>query len=218
MKISNEIQCILRPLGLRSFINSLSDSASILDIGCGNESSKFYKSIYPNLTVDGIDIQDYNQTFESKFLYRNYIISKPNEFSESISSLGIQYDAIISNHNLEHCNNPAAVLEAMIKVLRVGGVIFIATPSKKSLNFPSRIGTLNFNDDVTHREPISLDFIKLKMISLDMKIYKLCDGYQPTAWRIIGFLMEPISFLKRKVLLGTWDYWGFELILWVKKE
>ena len=218
MKIFNILQCMIRPSGLRAFVNSLSRTAVILDIGCGNESSIFYKSISSMIVIDGVDIQDYNQTAKSKNLYRKYLISNPDKFAEFINSLDTQYDAVISNHNLEHCDNPRAVLEAMINVLKPDGRLFLATPSLKSLSFPSREGTLYFFDDNTHNKPITFEIIEPVMSHFGVYIEKSHNGYRPYVWRFIGFILEPISSLKRKVLLGTWDFWGFELIVWAKKK
>ena len=41
-------------------------------------------------------------------------------------------DFIIANHFLEHCEDPIATLKAFFRVLKVGGVIFMALPDKRS--------------------------------------------------------------------------------------
>ena len=45
----------------------------------------------------------------------------------------------------------------MKKCLKKGGIIYLVTPSEKSIDFPSREGTLNYYDDKTHKyKPINL--------------------------------------------------------------
>jgi SAM-dependent methyltransferase len=38
---------------------------------------------------------------------------------------------VIANHFLEHCENPLGALESMIRVLRPGGVLYLAVPDKR---------------------------------------------------------------------------------------
>ncbi len=40
-------------------------------------------------------------------------------------------DFVIGNHLLEHCENPIAALENMLRVLRPGGILFLAVPDKR---------------------------------------------------------------------------------------
>ncbi|MEM3334256.1 MAG: methyltransferase domain-containing protein [Thermoplasmata archaeon] len=48
-----------------------------------------------------------------------------------IVELNQEYDAVISAHNLEHCNDRYGTLEAMLKVIKVGGKLYLSFPSKK---------------------------------------------------------------------------------------
>ena len=213
----HKIKCFLRPWGLRAFIGKAKkQQLNMLDVGCGNRSSIFIKNINPFLNIFGIDVVDYNQSSESKQLYTSYLIVDPENFDESVGKLNIDFDLIISNHNIEHCNNPESTFEAMVKRLRVGGYMFIATPCLKSTNFPSRRGTLNFFDDPTHKQPIDLcSMIEPYENNLECIFYK--HGYRPIFWRFVGFIFELNSRLKAKVKLGTWDYYGFEQIMWLRK-
>lgn len=40
-------------------------------------------------------------------------------------------DFVIANHFIEHCQNPIASLGSMLRVLRVGGVLYLAIPDKR---------------------------------------------------------------------------------------
>jgi len=216
MKIHN-LQVALRPRGLRSFLSRSKKNSKILDVGCGNRSSIFIKSIMPSADVFGIDIGDYNQSVESKKLYKHYITTPPEDFHSAIHNLSENFDVIISNHNIEHCNNPGDTFRAMIDRLALGGNLFIATPSTHSVNFPTRGGTLNFYDDSTHKCPIDLmDLFQSESNRIECIYYS--HSYQPFFWALIGWANEYFSKKRNKNMLGTWDYFGFEQIIWIKKN
>ncbi len=40
-------------------------------------------------------------------------------------------DFVIANHFLEHCQNPISAIEQMLRVLRPGGVLYLAIPDKR---------------------------------------------------------------------------------------
>jgi len=50
-----------------------------------------------------------------------------------------------------------------------------------------------------------------------MKIMTYKKKYQPIGLYFIGFLVEPFSKLFNKVLIGTWEYYGFETIIIARK-
>ena len=75
----------------------------ILDVGCGNNSPFHTKTVLPNCNYYGIDICDHNQT--KPLLADLYIITTPDNFSFEISKYSNHFDAVISNHNLEHCDD-----------------------------------------------------------------------------------------------------------------
>jgi len=215
MKV-HSLQVALRGRGLRSFLSYSKDNSKILDVGCGNRSSIFIKSIIPSADVFGIDIGDYNQSEESKMLYKRYITTLPENFDSTISEINEDFDVVISNHNIEHCNNPNATFSAMINRLAVGGRLFIATPSTRSVNFPSREGTLNFYDDSTHKKPIDLlELFQSESHRIECTYYS--QSYRPFFWTMVGWVNEYFSKKKKKTMLGTWDYFGFEQIIWIKK-
>ena len=144
------IKKIIRPRGQRAFISSIpKENCKILDIGCG-KNSIFLKSVKPNSTIYGVDIGLFEQTDESRFLYTKLKICESKNFAQSIQNIDSDFDIVISNHNIEHCENPEKTFSAMVDKTKVGGILFFATPSLNSVNFPSRGGGLNFYDDPTH--------------------------------------------------------------------
>tara|TARA_B100000780_G_scaffold262090_1_gene214973 strand:- start:12551 stop:13237 length:687 start_codon:yes stop_codon:yes gene_type:complete len=203
-----------------SFLGSglIKDNAKILDVGCGNKSVIEIKSILPNSIYTGIDITDLNQNRVSKSLMQEYIISEPDSFSETIKGLGPKFDLVISAHNMEHCDDPEEVVVNILSCIKEGGFLYMSFPSKKSVNFPSREGTLNFYDDDTHNnEPPDFDKILNTIKDSKFEIIYQSKEYKPFFGYLIGFFLEPFSVLKKKVLRGTWDYYGFQAIIQARK-
>ena len=108
------------------------EDCKILDIGCG-KNSIFLKSVKPNSSIYGVDVSFFEQTNESKALYENLIICDSKDFAQSIQNIDKDFDIIISNHNIEHCEDPQSTFSAMVDKAKVGGILFFATPSLKSV-------------------------------------------------------------------------------------
>lgn len=142
MLIKQYLDVLLRPNGRAFFLSRLVSNAFILDVGCGNNSPFKTKKILPKCTYYGIDVGDYNQARPN--LADEYILTDSANFTSEISKFKNQFDALISCHNLEHCEDRSGVLLAMLQSLRVGGQIFISFPSECSIAFPGRAGTLNY--------------------------------------------------------------------------
>ena len=140
-------------------------------------------------------------------------IVDPSDFTDFISKMSDDYDLIISSHNLEHCNDRYGTVSAMCKCIRQNGMIFISTPSEYTVNFPTRVGTLNYFDDDTHVDK-PLDHSKvLKLFGKnDVEVIFSTKSYKPILGYMIGFLFEPFSRISKKVKFATWMYWGFEQI------
>ena len=129
-------------------------------------------------------------------------------------------DAVISSHNLEHCENPIAVIEAMAVALKPQGRLYLAFPSEASVGFPSRRGSLRFSDDPTHRAPPSWTDVIRQLSSSGMTMDFAARRYRPWVAAGVGAVLEPVSMLSRRVMpLGsTWALWGFESVIWATKS
>lgn len=216
MTLFQIIEFLLRPKGKVSFLFALKPDARILDVGCGNNSPYRFKSILPNCTYTGIDIGEYNQTKPN--LADGYIVVQPDAFSSEIAKLSNSFDAVVSSHNLEHCNDRQGTLSAMLESLKPGGLIYLSFPCEDSVNFPSRQGTLNYFDDSTHRDaPPSFDHLVSELTSSRFQVVYAERRYRPRVLWLFGCLAEPVSARKRRNLRGTWEYWGFESVIWAKK-
>ena len=65
----------------------------------------------------------------------------------------------------------------MLKKVKRGGSLYLSFPSAKSLSFPSRIGTLNYYDDITHNnEPPDLENI-IEILKKNGLIFQKIDSH-----------------------------------------
>ena len=212
------LMILLRPLGKTSFLTKLKKDAKILDVGCGNDSPLIIKKILPNCKYTGLDIVNYNQSKESIKMADNYILTTSENFGKSISEISELFDAVISSHNIEHCEERELVLNNICDRVILGGLIYLTFPSEDTINFPSRNGTLNYFDDKTHLyNPPNYKKILEILKKKNIIPIKKSDKYQPLLMRIYGNLIEPFSSIRNKVYPGTWEKWGFETIIIGKK-
>jgi SAM-dependent methyltransferase len=200
-----------------NFLKKINHNGKLLDVGCGNNSSYFIKSKYPNINYTGIDVSNYNQTKPN--MADNYMIVEPNEFAEAIANIPESFDTVISSHNLEHCNDRNKTLDAIIKVLKKGGYLYLSFPTEKSVNFPGfRNGCLNYYDDKTHKDaPPDFDKVITILKNNNIEIIFSSRSYKPIFMFLIGALNERRSKKDKETKIGTWAYWGFEAIIWAKK-
>lgn len=216
LSFKHRLISLLSPYGLRRFLYCLPKNGKILDVGCGNDSPYKIKTQLPDAHYCGIDVSDYHQN--KPILADEYLICTPDEFALTIERQNQFQDGVISSHNIEHCNDLAGTIRAICSRLKPGGLIYISFPSERSINFPSRNGCLNYYDDPTHREiPVFDQIIKLiKESGCEIVISKKI--YQPRLLYAIGFFLEPISRARNQVMIGTWEYYGFESVIWAKKK
>ncbi|MCL1814010.1 MAG: class I SAM-dependent methyltransferase [Treponema sp.] len=204
--------------GKSKFLKKINRRGNLLDVGCGNNSPYKIKTKCPKIHYTGIDIGDYNQNKPN--LADSYITAKPENFAETIENLPELFDTVISSHNLEHCNNREKALNAMIKVLKSGGYLYLSFPTEASVNFPGyRNGCLNYYDDPTHKY-LPPDFFETinTLKENNMEIIFSSRSYKPVPLCMIGFFLEWKSKKDKETKLGTWAYWGFETIIWAKKK
>lgn len=204
--------------GKQAFLLKLNGKkAKILDIGCGNDSPIYTKRLCRDCYYVGVDVGDYNQSKQSIDMADEYRVFTPEDFANGIDTLDTNFDAVISSHNIEHCNKPIETLQAMCRRLKAGGKLFLSFPNSDSVNFPHRQGTLNFYDDSTH---IYLpDFNKIQQVLQDQEftIIKAIKSYKPVYYWFWGGVSEIFSRRQKKILRGTWAFWGFESVIVAEK-
>jgi SAM-dependent methyltransferase len=206
--------------GKHAFIMKyIPSNGKILDVGCGNNSPYITKNLRHDIFYVGLDIGLYNQHAPVNNYADKFILTTPEKFHCSIEQYSNEFDAIISSHNLEHCNDYSIVLKAMCQSLKKDGYLYLTFPCEKSVSFPSRKGTLNFYDDKTHTTviPYQLTVDTLKQSGLDIIFAR--KRYKPLIPYLIGLLCEPLSwFLKKVFHRVTWALYGFETVIIGKKS
>ena len=102
--------------------------------------------------VDRMDVPDLRKHYPelNSFDLVNVDIIDNGETLEKIKD-GSQ-DFVIANHFLEHCQNPLLTLQNMLKVLKIGGVVYIAVPDKRYL-------WIDIDRSVTEFKHIKQDYI-----------------------------------------------------------
>ena len=216
LRIKPRLASVLRPHRKIDFLNRLPSKFEILDVGCGSNSPYLVKSLFPDCIYTGIDIDDYEQTKPN--LADNYVIVDRDRFQDSVLAFGKKFDAVISSHNLEHCDNRDETLDAMMTVLKDGGRLYLSFPTEKSVTFPSREGCLNYYDDPTHKSvPPDFGAIIDTLSRKGFSILYSVKRYQPPLFWTLGLMSEPLSKRLGR-MQGTWEYYGFESIIWAQKR
>lgn len=211
---------IVHPRGKEAFLLRVNNvnHTSLLDVGCGNESVKYIKEICPKISYTGLDVGDYCQSETSIKMIDNYIVVKPEKFAAELEKMKDSFDVVISSHNIEHCNEPYRCVTAIANALKSGGKLYFSFPSEKSATLPSRGGTLNFYDDASHTWLPDFDWIVKELKRCNMSIEYASCNYSPIGLKLRGLRNERMSRKTNRVLDGTWALYGFESIIWAKKN
>lgn len=208
---------LFNPRGRNGFLVELPRNARVLDVGCGNDSPRNFKALRPDIHYAGLDVGDCRQPIDPRSVADEYVIVEPHDFCAAIARFGTRFDAVVSAHNLEHCDDQRGVVAAMVDALVPGGRLFIAFPSAASKSFPTRAGCLNFFDDPTHNEVPDFEMVCRLLSERGMEIEYRAKRYRPPLKFALGLGLEPVSALRRKVMPGTWALYGFESIIWARK-
>ena len=213
------LQRLLKPRGRDAFLMTVVPNGKLLDVGCGNDSAARLKALRPDIHYTGLDVGDYYQSEGALVAADAYIVTPPERFAEAIQRLPHRMDAAVSSHNLEHCDDPNAVLIAMARRLKAGGRLYLAFPCEESVRFPrGRRGCLNFHDDPQHKEPPIFAAVCASLEASGMRILYARRRYRPPVLWLVGLLLEPLSALIKRVIPAgaTWALYGFESIIWAE--
>lgn len=190
----------------------------LLDVGCGNHSPSHTKQLFKNCSYHGIDLEFNPEYYESDkiAIEKMFIINLDSlNFDEIENNF---YDAIIMCHVIEHLNYGEKVLSLLNKKLKPGGFFYIECPSPKSVNFPSKKGTLNFYDDPTHVRIYSTESI-ISTLSTENSVVSF-----GVVCSFINLILTPYKIIKSIIMRGYirgyvfWDLYGFaSYVLFQKK-
>jgi len=208
---------LLRPMGKYRFFNKFCPEGTVLDIGSGKSPNRT-KKLFPNCQYTGLDITSHYE--DGKCLADHYVITTIEDFTNTLSKYDEKFDCTISSHNLEHCDQRKLVLELSAATVKPNGYMYLSFPSEISINFPrGRAGTLNYFDDSTHKElPPTVQWTLQTLESKGFSVVCVKESYKPLILWFIGFLLQPLSILLNKNLVGTMQFYGFETVFWLKRD
>ena len=136
------------------FFKKVPLNSLVIDIGSGNgKLQNMVRKYRKDVSFYSIDKQDYSAN------YANKIFAVVDVEKEVIPIGDSTADAVFCSHVIEHMQNLENVLKEMKRVLKPGGMMYIETPSQRSLFLPSfsfmsnTESPLNFYDDATHKRP-----------------------------------------------------------------
>lgn len=202
--------------GKVAFFKSLPEKGVILDVGCGNNSPYYTKEFLPQWYYIGLDVGDYNQEYPDRA--DEYILTTGEGFAGEILKKEGQVDAVVSSHNLEHCDMRQEVVRNMARSLKKGGRIYLSFPCEDSVNFPNRGGCLNYYDDCTHQgSPPDFGEVIALLYTEKVKIKYASTRFQPPLGWLLGLQSEMESAQNKQTGHGTWWLWGFETVIWGEK-
>jgi SAM-dependent methyltransferase len=151
MNISLEVHKFLRlPFRLQRVHPYMFEGARVLDLGCANGSPTTTKEFYPSIYYVGVDLKAPESPIDVKSCDELKIFNLDNVTGEEFPAGS--FDVVMMSHVIEHLKRPNEALRAAESWVKPGGVLYVETPSDKSLSLPSMSGTLNFHDDPTHIE------------------------------------------------------------------
>jgi trans-aconitate methyltransferase len=217
--------CPHRMAAVRRFCGG-DDSVQLLDVGCGNHGPRQAKHYLPNCTYHGLADRPWNLDEEDdaaadKFYWLDL---ETAEALDEVPDAG--YDVLVCSHVLEHLEDPYAVTPTLIRKLRTGGLLYIETPSPRSMKLPRAVpgwmgvrGCLNFWDDDTHKTLVDMERLCGILESHEIVVQRA--GWIPL-WRRLWLLPVYVvacviskGFVPASVL---WDVTGFcNTVIGVKK-
>jgi ubiquinone/menaquinone biosynthesis C-methylase UbiE len=169
----------------KSFKILSTKNANMLDIGSGNGGLFYWKEyLLParaDMKMTALDLQK-GEHFGK---YERYLVF--NLDSGDIPLPDNSFDFIFLSHLIEHVSNWKSLVENCARLLKSNGTIYIETPSKHTIDLPSKefyiqkgylCTTINFKDDFTHVETVDLDEVgdfssEFNLITLEKGICKI---------------------------------------------
>jgi SAM-dependent methyltransferase len=146
------------------FFKSPPPGARLLDVGAGSGGLSFWREVG---TPRRSDLRLFAVDRERGQFFGNYEGACVADLDrEPIGFAGVQFEAVLASHVLEHLQDPQAVVAQLAGRLVPGGRAYFEVPSPAAKDLPRReefvargwpMTISNFFDDGTHRETFSLD-------------------------------------------------------------
>jgi SAM-dependent methyltransferase len=189
-------------------------SVAVLDIGCGNESCQVTKRWLNVALYHGVDKEHWQgHADDYKRMDKVFFIDldDPNGLEQIPDET---YDVVVMNHVIEHVLRGYEVVKDLLAKLRPGGVLYLETPSERTINYPSAIGFLNFYDDPTHKKLYPI--VSVVEVAMTAGFQVVSYGVRRDWKRLV--LLSPLAIIwnilfslpvRRKLdARGLWDLLG----------
>ncbi|MFY7899664.1 MAG: class I SAM-dependent methyltransferase [Chitinophagaceae bacterium] len=195
------------------------DEFTLLDIGAGNHSASKTVSLFTQCNYYGVDLDKNYNNNEADFAVMKGFYEMDLTKLEFDAIPDNFFDAILLVHVIEHLANGDEVLAALVSKLKIGGVMYVEYPGRRSLTLPSMKGTLNYYDDASHVRLYTIEELSELFLSKACSI--LSAGNRRSLFLL---LMTPIRvvlrWLRGKAVTGNifWDLLGFAEYVAVVRE
>lgn len=214
MFLSSIRKWLERPVRFDYVGEYLLGNAKVLDVGCGDKSPEVTLSYYPSVEYSGIDNRKVNTGVKTKKFFLCDV--EGNDLKEIPNN---EYNVLLLSHIIEHVSDGERLLSVLAHKLKKGGIIYVETPTERSLRFPSWYGTLNFFDDPTHKKIYAVKAIESILRSSGFSI--IGSGTRRNLKRILlSPLYAVLSLIRDKRVNATvvWDLVGFAGYVLAQKQ
>jgi SAM-dependent methyltransferase len=192
----------------------------LLDVGAGNHSASIAKRWFPSCHYAGIDRDRNYHNDAADFAAMDEFFELDLTRLEFGAIPDASYDVLLLAHVIEHLPNGDAVLRALAPKLRPGGFLYVEFPGPRSLELPSKKGTLNFHDDDTHVRVFDHREVAAILRGCGLRVARSGTRRDP-----LGILFLPLHAWNAKRAHGYvpggvfWDLLGFaDQVLAVRPE
>jgi ubiquinone/menaquinone biosynthesis C-methylase UbiE len=225
MKIMKLLRRIFKPWPdkrLAKVYRSLTHGGQVLDVGClGFHQVKIAEALGLRLNHSGVDYCESTEELPANFVFKKADLSKENlPFADD------SFDLVVACHILEHVARPVDFFGELVRVCKPGGLIYLETPSERSLWLPGMpwghelFCSLSFYDDPTHiSRPWSPQ--SLYRLTRYFGCEPLATDYQYSWWFRMGIpLILPFAILTRHwvmLMVCIWQTVGWASYLVARK-